>query len=630
MAIRFMRCTDATKSASTTVLESGQPLYNPDTSELFISDGQTQAKELKTVTPFVASDGAYTALLGTQNSSTGDRSVVVGHGNKITTTAEYANNVVVGANNTCHQISGGTIGASNKVGSDVAVSDGTVSYRGYTVKYTTAKGYSNNSLVIGAANVLVPGQYSAADLNKTAVANVGNIIGGYRNKIQGGSANILTGEDNTIEGFTGSSLFGKGLIASNNYQTIVGVYNADAGTNLFVVAGGEAKTKKNVFSVGKDAITANITRFDLGNGQINSGKIYCSEVNSTAVIRAPHIYKGVWTGGTWTNSGELATIDEVKQSMKTSSITVNSLNTSGGWIHAKNGTGQYAGVAIASPMFYKFTEADQTQSYDNLLPSNKEVASKISTAINAIDVAAITGSTTKTITSLSQTDGKVSATYSNIAFPVTSVAGRTGAITLTKSDVGLSNVDNTSDVTKKSNFTGSISSGNTGFAKGGDVYTKLQETESECKGYTDDKIGQLDYSASGSTSKTITSISQADGKISVTYGSIDIQPYQIRGLTDIKTGKTDTSGNLTLGSNFTCTSTIAVQAIISGKVYSAVYLGNVYQGNTAWGTLYLGDDYYLLLNPESSYSYFSTATVYKTNIQSKQANISLYIKAIKI
>lgn len=33
-------------------------------------------------------------------------------------------------------------------------------------------------------------------------------------------------------------------------------------------------------------------------------------------------------------------------------------------------------------------------------------------------------------------------------YPVTSVAGRTGAVTLTKSDVGLSNVDNTSDVNK--------------------------------------------------------------------------------------------------------------------------------------------------------------------------------------
>ena len=44
---------------------------------------------------------------------------------------------------------------------------------------------------------------------------------------------------------------------------------------------------------------------------------------------------------------------------------------------------------------------------------------------------------------------------------------------VTKSDVGLGNVDNTSDATKKTNFTGSIASGNTGFVTGGDVYSAL-------------------------------------------------------------------------------------------------------------------------------------------------------------
>ena len=44
---------------------------------------------------------------------------------------------------------------------------------------------------------------------------------------------------------------------------------------------------------------------------------------------------------------------------------------------------------------------------------------------------------------------------------------------VSKSDVGLGNVDNTSDATKKTNFTGSIASGNTGFVTGGDVYTAL-------------------------------------------------------------------------------------------------------------------------------------------------------------
>ena len=45
--------------------------------------------------------------------------------------------------------------------------------------------------------------------------------------------------------------------------------------------------------------------------------------------------------------------------------------------------------------------------------------------------------------------------------------------TYTKSEVGLDNVDNTSDATKKTNFTGSIASGDTGFVTGGDAYTAL-------------------------------------------------------------------------------------------------------------------------------------------------------------
>ena len=51
---------------------------------------------------------------------------------------------------------------------------------------------------------------------------------------------------------------------------------------------------------------------------------------------------------------------------------------------------------------------------------------------------------------------------------------RTGNVNITPTNIGLGNADNTSDATKKTNFTGSIASGNTGFTTGGDVYTALQ------------------------------------------------------------------------------------------------------------------------------------------------------------
>ena len=66
----------------------------------------------------------------------------------------------------------------------------------------------------------------------------------------------------------------------------------------------------------------------------------------------------------------------------------------------------------------------------NASTNKAATVSTVTNAINALDGGTIgTGSTTKTITSLSQTNGNVSATFSNIAFPVTSVNGQTGAVT---------------------------------------------------------------------------------------------------------------------------------------------------------------------------------------------------------
>ena len=87
-------------------------------------------------------------------------------------------------------------------------------------------------------------------------------------------------------------------------------------------------------------------------------------------------------------------------------------------------------------------------------------AADITTAINALNGGTIgTPGTDKTLTALSQSNGNISATFSNIS--------------ISKSQAGLGNVDNTSDETKKTNFTGSIASGNTGFVTGGDIYTAL-------------------------------------------------------------------------------------------------------------------------------------------------------------
>lgn len=63
---------------------------------------------------------------------------------------------------------------------------------------------------------------------------------------------------------------------------------------------------------------------------------------------------------------------------------------------------------------------------------------------------------------------------------------------VTKSEVGLGNVDNTSDSTKKTNFTGSIASGNTGFTTGGDVYTALSAKADKVTSATNGNLAGLD------------------------------------------------------------------------------------------------------------------------------------------
>lgn len=89
------------------------------------------------------------------------------------------------------------------------------------------------------------------------------------------------------------------------------------------------------------------------------------------------------------------------------------------------------GVLSATDTIYEF---DGT--YD--ATTNKAATvSTVTNAINALDGGTIgTGGTTKTITNLSQTNGNVSATFDDIAFPVTSVNGETGAVVLDATDVG--------------------------------------------------------------------------------------------------------------------------------------------------------------------------------------------------
>ena len=84
--------------------------------------------------------------------------------------------------------------------------------------------------------------------------------------------------------------------------------------------------------------------------------------------------------------------------------------------------------------------------------------------------------------------------------------------TLDKSAVGLGNVDNTSDATKKSNYTGTIASGDTGFVTGGDVYTAVNGTiQAEQTVSTDPVIATV--TTNDITTSAVTTPKIADGAV---------------------------------------------------------------------------------------------------------------------
>lgn len=122
---------------------------------------------------------------------------------------------------------------------------------------------------------------------------------------------------------------------------------------------------------------------------------------------------------------------------------------------ANGGTGvsSFANAA-ATTSAYGFTKLSSTASstVENLAATPKGVQN----AINALDVSAITGAVNKTITSISETDGKISATYSNIGSLNTSALtagtlgvarGGTGAASFSTNQLVLSGSSSTNALT---------------------------------------------------------------------------------------------------------------------------------------------------------------------------------------
>ena len=99
-----------------------------------------------------------------------------------------------------------------------------------------------------------------------------------------------------------------------------------------------------------------------------------------------------------------------------------------------------------------------------------------------------------------------------------------GDITISKGDVGLGEVDNKSEATIKSDFTGSIAENDQGFVKGGDVFTELAKKSDTGHKHTMSDITDLDIGVTAIAEGT------TNGKISVTPAQGEAYEVPVHGL----------------------------------------------------------------------------------------------------
>ena len=133
---------------------------------------------------------------------------------------------------------------------------------------------------------------------------------------------------------------------------------------------------------------------------------------------------------------------------------------------------------------YYGDQGEAAYQHSLVVTGNPHHVTKADVGLGRVSNTTITVSATDGVTS---NDGTTSVTYKYTHPTTTAVAASAKKVgydnqghvvlgdALVKGDVGLGNVDNTSDATKKTNFTGSIASGNTGFVTGGAAYTELNK-----------------------------------------------------------------------------------------------------------------------------------------------------------
>lgn len=175
----------------------------------------------------------------------------------------------------------------------------------------------------------------------------------------------------------------------------------------------------------------------------------------------------------------------------------------------------------------------------NVTKSEVGLGSVVNTGDSATPVS---GGTTKFTTGGAYTElakkADKTSTVTNVAWDSTNkkltktINGTTSDIVTAatlKAAMALDNVDNTSDATKKTNFTGTIANGNTGFVTGGDVYTAIANAIAA------DKVIYFVYGDSLCTYANIVAAWQAGNAVVLVVTDTDSEIQHFYFLIDVRT-----------------------------------------------------------------------------------------------
>jgi len=247
------------------------------------------------------------------------------------------------------------------------------------------------------------------------------------------------------------------ISGSLNYK---GSWNADTNSPSISDATGAQGDYYKVGTGGTRDLGSGVITFNVGDDVIHNGSVF-EDFGSVSDVTSVNTQTGavVLDSGDITENGNLYYTNARVDARLSGVIDDNSTALSKTWSASKISNG-FASITHPVDSVNSKTGTvvlgsdDIAEGVTNLYYTDGRVDARLSGVID--DNTTVTSKTW----SSTKIDNEISSSIGAITYPVTSVNGQTGAVTIAKADVGLGNVDNTSDLNKPvSNATATALSG---------------------------------------------------------------------------------------------------------------------------------------------------------------------------